>query len=440
VPLSHANLVASARSIVVALALLPHDRSLVVMPLFHIHGLMITLATLASGGTAACPGVFDPLRLAGWLAELAPTWYSAVPTIHHAVVAHAGLVSGAPELRSIRLVRSSSAPLPSRLGSELEALFGAPVIEAYGMTEAAHQITSNPLPPGERRPGSVGCPAGAEVMIVDEAGLPLPPGETGEVAIRGSGVTAGYESGADPRSRLSGGWLRTDDLGRLDRDGYLYLAGRLRELVNRGGQKIAPSEVEEVLGSHPAVAEAVVFSVPHPTLGEDVGAAVVLRPGAAAAPEALRAFARQRLADYKVPAQVRVVERVPLGPTGKLQRARMAELLGPAEGGSAAPPTTPMEAAVARVWRGLLGVEVGSGGNFFALGGDSLMAMRMLQALERACGVRLPVAAVFHAPTVEGLAAAVTLAAEGDWLVEELAALPETEALRLLAEIEGPPA
>ena len=422
VQLSHANLCASARSIAATLGLRSSDRALIAMPLFHVHGLLMWLATLSSGGSTACPPAFDPARFAAWLEDLRPTWYSAVPTIHQAVVALAGLDRARAARIGLRFVRSSSAPLPLRLGAELEALFGAPVIEAYGMTEASHQVASNPLPPGERRPGSVGRPAGAEVTIVDETGRPLPPGAQGEVAIRGEGVTAGYE-GIGP-TRDAEGWLRTGDLGRVDADGYLHLDGRLKEQVNRGGEKIAPREVEEALGAHPAVAEAVVFPAPHPTLGEDVAAAVVIWPGAMVTAQDLRVHVRARLADYKVPGQVRFVEGIPVGPTGKIQRSRLAEHLGLAMAhprGVAEPPETPTEAALAGIWSDVLGVEVGRNDDFFELGGDSLRAAMI--AARAAAVLRVPVLApaLFEAPTVAALAARIDAAplfagaAEGPW-------------------------
>ena len=438
--LSHANLCASAGTIAAGLALGSGDRTLIAMPLSHVHGLMVWLATLSSGGSTACPPSFDPARFAAWLEELRPTWYSAVPTIHHAVVALAGLDPVRAGRVGLRFVRSSSAPLPPRLGTELETLFGAPVIEAYGMTEASHQITSNPLPPGERRPGSVGRPVGAEVSVVDEAGRPLPPGAQGEVAIRGRGVTAGYEG--LPAACDADGWLRTGDLGWLDTDGYLHLAGRLKELVNRGGEKIAPREVEEALSAHPAVAEAVVFPAPHPTLGEDVGAAVVLRPGTTATVQDLRAHVRARLAGHKVPGRLCFVERIPTGPSGKFQRQRLAELLGLAmrqPHRATEPPVTPTELALAGIWSDVLGVEVGRGDDFFELGGHSLLAMRVLARIRERLGVDLDLRVIFDAPTVEALASALAVgrsaAVPSDDLDSILDALPGLGAEQVLRVI-----
>lgn len=448
VPLTHANLAASAQGIAASLGLGAEDRCLDVMPLFHIHGLMVLLASLAAGGSVACPPRFDVARFGAWLEELRPTWYSAVPTMHHAVVRLAGLAPSPAARTSLRLIRSSSAPLPPRLAAELEALFGVPVIEAYGMTEASHQIASNPLPPRPRKPGSVGIAAGAAVAIVDAAGRPLPPGVAGEIVIRGPGVTAGYENGPAEGAWTSEGWLRTGDQGRLDADGYLFLTGRLTEIINRGGEKISPREVEDVLGAHPAVAEAVAFPIPHPTLGEDVGVAVVLHAGASAATQDLRRFAAERLADFKVPGRVLLVDRIPAGATGKPQRARLAEQLQPQAGarpradGAPAASRTPTESALAGIWAAVLGLEaVGIDDDFFALGGDSIHATLILSRVRRKFSVDLQLRALFDAPTVAELA---TLIVEGHAreadpeelarLLRELGELSDEDARRLLED------
>ncbi len=290
---------------------------------------------------------------------------------------------------------------------ELERVFGAPVVEAYGMTEASHQICSNPLPPGIRKAGSVGVATGCEVAVVDDVGTPLGPGEIGEVVIRGPNVTAGYECG--PRDRpapFTDGWLRTGDQGMLDADGYLFIKGRLKELINRGGTKIAPREIEEVLLAHPGVTQVAVFGVPHSTLGENVAAAVVLRHDADAAEAALRRFVAERLADFKVPCRVLIVDEIPKGPTGKLHRARLAEQFGPLlMRPEHIGPATPQEYQLQQLWETILGVRpVGLRDNFFDLGGDSLTAMRILNQVERTWGTRLPLAAFLEEATVEHLA------------------------------------
>jgi acyl-CoA synthetase (AMP-forming)/AMP-acid ligase II len=330
VALSQANLCASAANVAASLALGPGDRCLNVMPLFHIHGLVAAvLASLHAGASVFCAPGFNALRFFAWLEESQATWYTAVPTIHQAVLDRAPRNTEVLERVRLRLVRSSSAPLPPQVMARLEEVFGAPVIEAYGMTEAAHQMASNPLPPRERRPGSVGVAAGPEIAIVDALGRRLPAGERGEVVIRGSNVTAGYLGSPEATAAaFTDGWLRTGDEGFFDADGYLRLTGRLKELINRGGEKISPREVDETLLDHPAVAQAVTFALPDPKLGEEVAAAIVLRAGSSATEADIRDFARARLAPFKVPRRVLFLAEIPKGPTGKLQRIGLAEKLG----------------------------------------------------------------------------------------------------------------
>ena len=330
VPLTNANLAASAGHIGAALALAPGDVCLNVMPLFHIHGLVAAiLSSLGAGAAVSCTPGFNALKMFGWLGEVDPTWYTAVPTMHQAILARAGRRGERSGQGRLRFVRSSSASLPPQVMAELEAAFGCPVIESYGMTEAAHQMTSNPLPPRARKPGSVGIAAGPEVGILDEAGRLLPQGEVGEVVIRGPNVTPGYEANPDANRRaFTEGWFRTGDQGRLDAEGYLFLTGRLKEIINRGGEKISPLEIDTVLMDHPAVAQVVTFAIPHPKLGEEVGAVVVLRDGIEASERDIRGFAAERLADFKVPRRVLFVDEIPKGATGKMQRVGLAEKLG----------------------------------------------------------------------------------------------------------------
>lgn len=330
VPLTHANVCASAGHIAASLALTPADRCLQVMPLFHIHGLIAALlSSLHAGASVCCTPGFNALQFFGQLQEVRPTWYTAVPTMHQAILARAQRNREAIATVPLRFIRSSSASLPPQVMVELEATFGCPLIEAYGMTEAAHQMTSNPLPPRGRFAGSVGVAAGPEVAVMDESGRLLGAGETGEVVIRGPNVTAGYRGNpAANAAAFTDGWFRTGDQGVLDAQGYLRLTGRLKEIINRGGEKISPREVDEVLLDHPAVAQVVTFAVPHPMLGEDVAAAVVLRPGAAVTEQELRKFVGARLADMKVPRKVVFLEEIPKGATGKLQRIGLAAKLG----------------------------------------------------------------------------------------------------------------
>ncbi len=331
VPLTHANVHASAKNIQATLGLQSADTCLNVMPLFHIHGLMAAvLAGLAAGASVfATPG-FDALRFFAWLDEANATWYTAVPTMHQAILSRAARNKAAIERARLRFIRSSSSSLPVQVLTELEATFGVPVVEAYAMTEAAHQMTSNPLPPGIRKPGSVGCAAGPEVAIMQESGTALlSAGETGEVVIRGDNVTSGYENNPSANTvAFVNGWFRTGDQGAMDADGFLTITGRLKEIINRGGEKISPREVDEVLIDHAAVQQVVTFAIPHKSLGEEVAAAVVLTEGQQLDAGDLRAFAAERLAAFKVPRKIVIVDEIPKGATGKLQRIGLAEKLG----------------------------------------------------------------------------------------------------------------
>jgi acyl-CoA synthetase (AMP-forming)/AMP-acid ligase II len=330
VPLTHANLAASAAHIGATLALTPADRCLNIMPLFHIHGLIAAvLSSLAAGGSVFCTPGFNALRFFHWLGEANPTWYSAVPTMHQAILARAARNREAIDAAPLRFIRSSSASLPPQVMAELESVFGCPVIESYGMTEAAHQMASNPLPPRARKPGSVGPAAGPEIAVMAEDGRIVPAGETAEIVIRGPNVTAGYEQNPDAnRVAFAHGWFHTGDQGTMDDEGYVRVTGRLKEIINRGGEKISPLEVDEVLMDHPAIAQVVTFATPHDKLGEEVAAAVVLREGSEATEQAIRVFAATRLADFKVPRRVVILDEIPKGATGKLQRIGLAAKLG----------------------------------------------------------------------------------------------------------------
>jgi acyl-CoA synthetase (AMP-forming)/AMP-acid ligase II len=326
VPLRQRNLFLSAENIARTYDLTPSDVALCVMPLFHIHGLMAsTMATFWSGGTVVVPPKFDPLTFWPVTKANAATWYSAVPTMHQMLLMRnrGERPMGAEKLR---FIRSSSSALSPETMRRLESSFGAPVLEAYGMTEASHQMASNPLPPADRRPGTVGTGTGVRIAIMDEAGGLLASGARGEVVIQGPTVIDGYAHNPEANSKsFTDGWFRTGDQGFLDPDGYLSLVGRLKEMINRGGEKIAPREIDDVLLQHPAVGEAVAFGSPHPAWGEEVAAAVVLK--SPTTEKELIAFARERLADYKVPRRVFIVEQIPRTATGKIQRRTVAEML-----------------------------------------------------------------------------------------------------------------
>ena len=327
VPLSHANLSISAGNVARSYALSADDVSLCVMPLFHVHGLVAsTLATLATGGTVVVPAKFNPLSFWRVAQDVGATWFSAVPTIHQLLLSR--VTPGAPKpagASKLRFIRSCSASLPPQVMHDLESAFGAPVLEAYGMTEASHQMSSNPLPPAPHLAGSVGVGTDVGITIRDGEGGVLPPGERGEVCIQGPNVIRGYENNPDANATafFEGTWFRTGDQGVLDANGYLTLTGRLKEMINRGGEKISPREIDEVLLAHPAVAEAVCFGVPHPTWGEEVAAAVQLKAPVSEAD--LLAFCKERLADFKRPKKIHITEAIPRTATGKIQRRVVAQ-------------------------------------------------------------------------------------------------------------------
>ncbi|MBP7148250.1 MAG: amino acid adenylation domain-containing protein [Acidobacteria bacterium] len=415
VPLTQRNICAAAHAIGDAVRLTPTDRCLNVMPLHHIHGLSTVFASLAAGASVVPIAGFSGERFFEWLERFRPTWYSAAPALHQIILAQAALHPELVARCGLRFIRSASSAMPRQLMADLERVFRVPFVEAYGMTEAAPQIASNRLPPSERKPGSVGQAAGPQVAIMDEGGRLLPPGERGEVVIRGPNVTAGYAGDAAAnRSAFVDGWLRTGDTGHLDAEGYLFLAGRLKEVINRGGEKISPAEVDEVLSQHPAVARALTFPVPHPVLGESVAAAVVLRGGGAeAAVPRLREFALEHLAPFKVPQQFVVLDEIPEPAGGKARRADLAERLGLAAPGAGraakrpdgSAPRAPIEREVAALWAEVLGIDPpGRDDNFFHLGGHSLAATQVVARLRRDYAVDLPIESLFQRPTVAELA------------------------------------
>jgi acyl-CoA synthetase (AMP-forming)/AMP-acid ligase II len=327
VPLRHFNLAVSSANIANTYALTPADVSLCIMPLFHVHGLIgSTMASLLSGGTVVVPTKFNALSFWRTVREHHVTWYSGVPTMHQLLLSRTR--QKPPDAASLRFIRSCSAPLSSELIHKIEGLFGVPFVEAYGMTEAAHQMTSNPLPPRHRKAGSVGVGAGLRISIMDKDGNHLGTNQRGEVAIQGANVFRGYENNADANARaFVSGWFRTGDQGYLDTDCYLHLTGRIKDIVIRGGENIAPHEVDEVLLRHPAVAAAVTFGCAHPTLGEEVAAAVVLHEKNGATEAELIKHSREFLAEYKCPTKIYLVESIPTTATGKIRRRAVAAAL-----------------------------------------------------------------------------------------------------------------
>jgi acyl-CoA synthetase (AMP-forming)/AMP-acid ligase II len=330
VPLSHGNLTTSASNMQQWYEIVPTDVSLCVMPLFHVHGLVFsTLAVLYAGGTVVIPERFSASAFWPIVREYNVTIVSAVPTIYRTLMLRADQ-DAAPKAgeHGLRFMRSSSAPLPAIEMERLEARFGSPVIEAYSMTEACHQMAANPLH-GERRPGSVGMGAFVDVAVLDEHSEPQAPGFVGEVAVRGKNVTRGYHNNeAANASAFTNGWFRTGDYGMLDEKGYLTLTGRLKEMINRGGEKISPLEIDDAMLAHPGVIEGVAFGAPDEKYGEVVHAAVVLRDGHTV--EDVLDHVRGRLASFKVPVVLHAVAEIPKTATGKVQRRVVAAAFTPA--------------------------------------------------------------------------------------------------------------
>jgi acyl-CoA synthetase (AMP-forming)/AMP-acid ligase II len=337
VPLTHRNLVASVHSISSGYDLSPQDATLIVMPLFHGHGLVAgLLATLASGGSAYLPstGGFSAHLFWADAVRLGVTWYTAVPTIHRILLNRASQEYPSSPV-ALRFIRSCSAPLDEELATAMIATFRVPLISAYGMTEASHQVSSNPLPVhGSNKPSSVGLPTGVEVRIVAEGGKDAATGINGEIWVRGATVTTGYLNNPQANSAsFVDGWFRSGDLGSRDADGYLFVRGRLKEIINRGGEKISPGDIDAVLLSNPKVFEAASFGESDATYGENVQAAVILRPGMKATEGELRDYCRTNLSAFEVPERIYIVADFPRTAKGSTDRHALAALFS-ARGGS----------------------------------------------------------------------------------------------------------
>ena len=406
VPSTQSAIIAGAKLTADALQLAASDQYLCVMPMYHAHALITSLSALSAGGAVIAAPPFDAEAFFSWLAEFRPTWYSSAPTIHQAILARAGEHQAIVAQNALRFIRSSAAPLPPSVAAELEAVFRAPVIEGYGMTETCLYASSNPLPPLPRKIGSVGIAVGSEVAILDEEGSFLPAGRPGEIALRGANVITAYED--DPRANAEAfchGWLRTGDRGYLDGDGYLYITGRLNETINRGGEKISPAEVEEVLTQHPDVAAAVVFPVPHPTWGEEVAAAVVLRQDSGSNVLDVRRYVAARLVGVKVPGQLLIVETIPASSTGKIQRSTLAQFYSDRLLEEFVAPRNLIESCLAEIWQDVLGIpSISINDNFFGLGGDSIKAIQAINRIRQRLQANVSIHAFFVTPTIAALA------------------------------------
>lgn len=417
VPLTHRNLQVGAARVADALALTADDRALVLWEQHHIGGLVdLLLAPLCVGSEVVCGGGFSAARFYELLETRRPTWFQGVPATLRDIIRLGRAQSTLPiEACSLRLIRSVAAALPESLRVELEASFRVPVVQTFGMTEASPLITTQLLPPEVRVPGSVGVPWGCEVSIMDPDGARLPVNREGDIAIRGENVFDGYERDeSDPEADNPGfrdGWFITGDRGRLDTSGRLFLTGRRREMINRGGETIAPAEIEHTLLQSDRIEEAAVFAIPHPTLGEDVAVAVVPTVGVSLTPGEVRAIARASLSDFKVPARVTIVPELPRSPVGKVLRSRLATLEQVAPPQPVAAPSEagdPLERQVAELWRRYLDLdEIAPDADFRLLGGDSLAELRLRVDAERQFAVSLERASAEELRTIRSFAAFV---------------------------------
>jgi acyl-CoA synthetase (AMP-forming)/AMP-acid ligase II/thioesterase domain-containing protein len=416
IPFSHNNMLAAAARLQAWFGLTHQDRCLSVSSPYYSHGLKVTVFTpLLTGGSIALPANSAVVALDEWLDVLRPTWYSAGPTLHAALLDKARSLENAQTAHTLRFVVSGGAPLPKEVQDDLQRILGVPVLEHYGSSEAA-QVAANVPPPGPNRPGTCGKPWPDTVAIVGEDGRLVPAGERGEIWVRGPTVTFGYLDAPElNQAAFTEGWLRTGDIGSLDADGFLTLHGRLSEVINRGGEKIAPAEVESALLRHPAVAEAAVFAIPHPRLGDDVAAAVIPHSGAQTTPAELRQFLQRELASFKIPRSILILDRLPKGATGKVQRRRLREALDVDHRDTKPPPavkkeTLDLESELLTLWRRLLKSEtVTIDDDFFARGGDSLLAMEMLIEVERLIGQPVPETILFEAETIRQLAPKIAM-------------------------------
>lgn len=411
VPLTQRNLCSSAKNIINSLQLDSADRCLNVMPLFHIHGLVAAvLAPLIAGGSVVCsPGFYAP-EFGNWLLRFQPTWYTAVPSMHQSILKFAAKEQEKIKEVNLRFIRSSSSPLAPGLMQLLEDTFQAPVLEAYGMTEASHQIACNPLPPLPRKAGSVGLPTGVEIAILDEnMKIISSTNEMGEIIIRGKTVTLGYHHNPEANEdSFYDGWLRTGDQGFLDEDGYLFISGRIKEIINRGGEKISPREVDEVMLMHPCVLQAVTFAIPDELLGEKVATAVVLKEKSVGEKDLMK-FVSLHLSQFKVPEKIVILDEIPLGPTGKVQRVGLAKKLGldkalpkPISGEETlVSPRTDIEMTIREIWQQTLRTSnIGVTQSFRSLGGDSMLATLIHTKLETTFTIDIPLFELYAATTI----------------------------------------
>ena len=413
-PLTHSNLCHGAMSNVQQLRLSSHDKCLCITPMFFTQGILVSVfSSLAAGGSVVCTPGYDPLRFFAWLDEFKPTWYAAPTAVQRSILANAPRHAGAVARAHLRVIRCSSAIAAPDFLAQMETLFRAPVLDSYGLTETSSTIAGERMPPAVRKRGSVGTAIGCKIAIIADSGEVQHPGQAGEVIVQGPGVIQAYEGDmAMNRKSFVNGWLRTGDLGMLDGDGYLFLTGRSKEIINRGGEKIAPHEIDDVLMEHPAVEECLTFALPDSRLGEEIGVVVMRGAQADCTEIELQRFAASRLADARVPRRVFFVDDIPRGQTGKFQRIGLAQKMGLTEEVWKARPAGAPEAdavltsLVARVMAEVLGLAaVKPDEAFFDMGGDSLLATRLLFRLEQECGRTVGLVDLFQSSSAVAIAA-----------------------------------
>ena len=424
VPITHGNLAAGALARARHVRHTSVDRCLCVAPLYS--GMAIRrclVPVLVSGGSVVCAPGYDANLFFAWLDEFEPTFYMAVPAFHRAVLDEYERRGGTPP-PTLRFIGSESATLPVDMERRLEGTFGVPVVQGYGLTETG-LIAQTPLPPRHRRAGSVGIAVDGEIAVLDGNCWRIPSDQPGEIVVRGAAVFGGYEDDLEAnREAFHDGWFRTGDLGYVDRDGYLFIVGRAKELINRGGTKVSPTAVDAVFLGHPAVRDVGTFPVPHPTLGQDVVTAVVLHECAQLTPQELRDFAFAHLPVFAVPSRVVLVANLPRTPRGKLKRDELSEVFSPQLHVAFTLPRDGNEERVARYFAEVLGRDnVGAFDHFFQLGGDSLHGARLVTRVNSDLGTDIGVACLFRRPTVAEFAAELASAINA----QPMSALPPIE-------------
>lgn len=407
VPLTHWNICNSIYNISKSLELTEYDSCLNVMPLYHAHAIFTPLlASIQTGGAIVCTPGFNDKQFFSWLFEEKATWYSAVPTIHQSIVKAYKQHKNRRISKSLRFIRSASSSLPPAVYNELREIFNVPVIEAYGLSEAASVVTSNPMPPKNQKIGSVGLRMGTDVEIVSEDGKLLPANQVGEIVIKGASVMSAYENADNEieEKKYIDKWFKTGDLGYFDEEEYLFIVGRTKEVINRGGKKVTPLEVDNMCVSHPLIEQAVTFAVFHPTLGEDVVTAIIPHEGAEISDLEVRRYLSMTLADFKVPSQIIFVEEIPKSSTGKIHRNELASLFKDRLRIQFVLPRDETEIIISNVWTQVLGVDrVGIDDNFFGLGGDSLLLAQVHDKISDLLSIEISIVDLFEYPTIRSL-------------------------------------